>query len=67
MLSDGERSFLGRLCLMPLLRDSEALVLLDEPEVHFKTTGNDTWFSSSIHRSHSRDDAYAPLQPCHVI
>lgn len=38
-LSDGERSFLGRLCLLPLLRYTEALVLLDEPEVHF----NDYW------------------------
>jgi Predicted ATPase len=38
-LSDGELSFLGRLSLFSLLRDSEALVLLDEPEVHF----NDYW------------------------
>lgn len=39
--SDGERSFLGRLCLLSLLGSSqqEALVLLDEPEVHF----NDYW------------------------
>ena len=38
-LSDGERSFLGRMCLLSLLGDTEALVLLDEPEVHF----NDFW------------------------
>ncbi len=38
-LSDGEISFLGRFCLFSLLRESEALVLLDEPEVHF----NDYW------------------------
>jgi energy-coupling factor transporter ATP-binding protein EcfA2 len=38
-LSDGEQSLLGRLCLLPLLSYTEALVLLDEPEVHF----NDFW------------------------
>ncbi len=38
-LSDGEQSFLSRLCLLALLGDAEALVLLDEPEVHF----NDYW------------------------
>src|SRR5579884_920915 len=38
-LSDGEQSFLGRLCLISLLGESEALILLDEPEVHF----NDKW------------------------
>lgn len=39
--SDGEKSFLGRLCLLSLLGSTrqEALVLLDEPEVHF----NDYW------------------------
>lgn len=38
-LSDGERSFLGRMCLFLLLGDTESLILLDEPEVHF----NDFW------------------------
>jgi len=38
-LSDGEQSFLGRLCLISCLGESEALILLDEPEVHF----NDKW------------------------
>ncbi|MBR8837874.1 MAG: AAA family ATPase [Stigonema ocellatum SAG 48.90 = DSM 106950] len=38
-LSDGERSFLGRMCLFTLLGETEALILLDEPEVHF----NDFW------------------------
>jgi ABC-type lipoprotein export system ATPase subunit len=38
-LSDGEQSFLGRLCLISFLGESEALILLDEPEVHF----NDKW------------------------
>jgi hypothetical protein len=54
-LSDGEQSFLGRLCLFALFeadarasnaevnpittRNNEALILLDEPEVHF----NDYW------------------------
>ncbi|GLV59814.1 hypothetical protein KDH_66380 [Dictyobacter sp. S3.2.2.5] len=37
--SDGEVSFLGRLCALSLLRENEALILLDEPEVHF----NDYW------------------------
>ena len=37
--SDGERSFLGRMCLLRLLETSESLILLDEPEVHF----NDLW------------------------
>jgi hypothetical protein len=38
-LSDGERSFLGRMCLFSLLGETESLILLDEPEVHF----NDYW------------------------
>jgi len=38
-LSDGERSFLGRMCLFSLMGDTESLILLDEPEVHF----NDYW------------------------
>jgi hypothetical protein len=38
-LSDGERSFLGRMSLFSLLGDTESLILLDEPEVHF----NDYW------------------------
>jgi len=38
-LSDGEQSFLGRMCLFTLLRQPDALILLDEPEVHF----NDYW------------------------
>lgn len=38
-LSDGERSFLGRMSLFSMLRNRECLVLLDEPEVHF----NDYW------------------------
>jgi len=38
-LSDGEQSFLGRMCLFSLLGKTESLILLDEPEVHF----NDYW------------------------
>ncbi|MEQ8995137.1 MAG: AAA family ATPase [Coleofasciculus sp. B1-GNL1-01] len=38
-LSDGERSFLGRMSLFTLLGTTEALIILDEPEVHF----NDFW------------------------
>lgn len=38
-LSDGERSFLARMCLFTLFGEVESLILLDEPEVHF----NDFW------------------------
>lgn len=38
-LSDGERSFLGRMGLFSILGDMESLIILDEPEVHF----NDYW------------------------
>ncbi|MFW9917512.1 MAG: AAA family ATPase [Candidatus Thorarchaeota archaeon] len=38
-LSDGEQSFLGRMCLFNILRQEDTLILLDEPEVHF----NDYW------------------------
>lgn len=38
-LSDGERSFIGRMCLFSLFGEIESLILLDEPEVHF----NDYW------------------------
>ncbi|HHW85560.1 MAG TPA: AAA family ATPase [Chloroflexi bacterium] len=38
-LSDGERSFIGRMCLFMLFGEVESLILLDEPEVHF----NDYW------------------------
>lgn len=44
-LSDGERSFLGRMCLLTLIRSTEALILLDEPEVHF----NDFWKRKIVH------------------
>jgi energy-coupling factor transporter ATP-binding protein EcfA2 len=44
-LSDGEQSFLGRLCLFTLLGTTEALILLDEPEVHF----NDYWKRQIVH------------------
>lgn len=48
-LSDGERSFLGRMCLFMLFGEVESLILLDEPEVHF----NDYWkrhIVSTIHQ-----------------
>lgn len=38
-LSDGEQSFLSRMALLTLVKTTNALVLLDEPEVHF----NDYW------------------------
>ncbi|MFZ5826727.1 MAG: AAA family ATPase [Bacillota bacterium] len=47
-LSDGEQSFLGRMALFALLGDSEALILLDEPEVHF----NDYWKREVVHHIH---------------
>jgi hypothetical protein len=37
--SDGERNFLGRMCLFAILNAPNALIMLDEPEVHF----NDYW------------------------
>lgn len=44
-LSDGELSFLGRMCLFVLLGETEALILLDEPEIHF----NDYWKREIVH------------------
>jgi len=68
-LSDGEKNFLGRLCLMPLLRDSEALVLLDEPEVHF----NDYWKQQLVLMLDESlaiepvETGGSELQPCHIL
>lgn len=45
-LSDGERSFLGRMSLFSMLRGQESLILLDEPEVHF----NDYWKRQIVER-----------------
>lgn len=45
-LSDGERSFLGRMSLFSMLRGVESLILLDEPEVHF----NDYWKRQIVFR-----------------
>lgn len=38
-MSDGERSFLGRMAMLAMLQTDNSLILLDEPEVHF----NDYW------------------------
>ncbi|MCS6841141.1 MAG: AAA family ATPase [Roseiflexaceae bacterium] len=38
-LSDGERSFLGRMAMLVMFDAEDSLILLDEPEVHF----NDYW------------------------
>lgn len=38
-MSDGERSFLGRMAMLAMLQAENSLILLDEPEVHF----NDYW------------------------
>ena len=48
-LSDGERSFLGRMCLFLLFGETDALILLDEPEVHF----NDYWKRHIVSLLHS--------------
>ena len=45
-LSDGERSFIGRMSLFSMLRDQDQLILLDEPEVHF----NDYWKRQIVDR-----------------
>jgi ABC-type transport system involved in cytochrome c biogenesis ATPase subunit len=58
-LSDGERSFLGRMALFPLLGHIEGLILLDEPEVHF----NDSW----KRRIGSLLDAVLAEQDSHVL
>lgn len=58
-LSDGEISFLGRLCLLSLLRKQEALLLLDEPEVHF----NDYWKRQLVHML----DQTLQEEYCHVL
>jgi hypothetical protein len=55
-LSDGERSFLGRMCLFLLFGEVESLILLDEPEVHF----NDYWkrhIVSTMHEVFKRKNA----------
>lgn len=44
-LSDGEQNFVGRLCLFTLFGGIDALILLDEPEVHF----NDYWKRQIVH------------------
>jgi energy-coupling factor transporter ATP-binding protein EcfA2 len=44
-LSDGERSFLGRMAMFALFRADNLLIILDEPEVHF----NDVWKREIVH------------------
>lgn len=56
-LSDGEQSFLARMCLFNLLGRQDALILLDEPEVHF----NDFWkrqIVNMIHRILHRQNSH---------
>jgi hypothetical protein len=48
-LSDGERSFLGRMALFALFREHNLLILLDEPEVHF----NDVWKREIVQKLHT--------------
>lgn len=47
-LSDGERSFLGGMAMVALVREKDALVLLDEPEVHY----NDSWKAHLVAQIH---------------
>jgi len=57
-LSDGEKDFLGRMALFTMLKGTEALLLVDEPEVHF----NDFWKRQIVHllsQSLSRTDSHA--------
>jgi predicted ATPase len=58
-LSDGERSFLGRMALFALFRARNLLIMLDEPEVHF----NDSWKREIVNTLHDimRD------QPSHAL
>ena len=58
-LSDGERSFLGRMCLFMLLGGTESLILLDEPEVHF----NDYWKRQIVYLI----DKVLQGQPSHAL
>jgi energy-coupling factor transporter ATP-binding protein EcfA2 len=53
-LSDGERTFLARMCLLSLFGAANALILLDEPEVHF----NDYWKRKLVRLVDSALDGY---------
>lgn len=62
-LSDGERSFIGRMCLFSLFGEVESLILLDEPEVHF----NDYWKRHIVSTMHQVFKMKNGSAICHVL
>lgn len=62
-LSDGERSFLGRMCLFMLFGEVESLILLDEPEVHF----NDYWKRQIVRSIHQIFEIRKPKAKSHLL
>jgi len=62
-LSDGERSFLGRMCLFLLFGEVESLILLDEPEVHF----NDYWKRHIVSTMHQVFERKKAAHVSHVV
>jgi predicted ATPase len=62
-LSDGERSFIGRMCLFMLFGEVESLILLDEPEVHF----NDYWKRHIVSMMHQVFEGKEKSDKSHVL
>ena len=62
-LSDGERSFIGRMCLFSLFGEVESLILLDEPEVHF----NDYWKRHIVSTMHQVFEKKSGTTISHVL
>lgn len=62
-LSDGERSFIGRMCLFSLFGEVESLILLDEPEVHF----NDYWKRHIVSTMHQVFEKKNGTEISHVL
>lgn len=62
-LSDGERSFIGRMCLFMLFGEVESLILLDEPEVHF----NDYWKRHIVSMMHQVFEGKGKPHKSHVL
>jgi len=62
-LSDGERSFVGRMCLFSLFGEVESLILLDEPEVHF----NDYWKRHIVSTMHQVFEKKIGTAVSHVL
>lgn len=64
-LSDGERCFLGRMCLFLLFGETDALIMLDEPEVHF----NDYWKRHIVGLLHNilTQNTTTHMHNCHLL